>query len=153
MARFPDEQSLIDAGYTSIGDGATGYEHYVSWPLLLDAHEMDENAIESVVLTVDDDGTKTVASAMYILSVGKGMDDVPDIAGELTTFHDHTDLCFRGTSVVALASGGVCPAGSILLATPPMLHVWMTEHPCGPFAGIETSGHGSSCTSGAHDGH
>jgi hypothetical protein len=25
-----------------------------------------------------------------------------------------------------------------------MLHVWITEHPCGPFAGIEGS-HGDGC--------
>jgi hypothetical protein len=153
MERFPDEESLIDAGYLSIGDEASGYEHYVNWGLLVDGRELDEDAIESVVLTVAADGTKTVASAMYILSVGKTMDDVPDIAGELTTWHDHTDLCFSGTQVVALAEDGDCPGSSILIPTPPMLHVWMSEHPCGPFAGIETSGHGSACSSSAHDDH
>jgi hypothetical protein len=30
-----------------------------------------------------------------------------------------------------------------------MLHVWVTEHECGPFAGIEGS-HGSSCGDHEH---
>jgi hypothetical protein len=90
---------------------------------------------------------------MYILSVGKTMDDVPDIAGELTTFHDHTNLCFSGTRVVGLAEDGECPQGSVLLVTPPMLHVWMVEHPCGPFAGIETSGHGTTCATHVGEDH
>jgi hypothetical protein len=144
MARFPDEQSVIDAGYTTIGDAATGFEHYVSWGLLADGKELDADAIESIVLAVDEDGTKTVVSAMYILDLGKTMADVPDIAGELTTWHTHTDLCFAGSRVVGLAEGGVCEEG-ILLVPPPMLHVWMVDNVCGPFAGIETGGHGSGC--------
>jgi hypothetical protein len=31
----------------------------------------------------------------------------------------------------------------VLRATAPMLHVWLEDTPCGPFAGIE--GHGGSC--------
>jgi hypothetical protein len=35
---------------------------------------------------------------------------------------------------------------------PPMLHVWITDHPCGPFAGLE--GHGGSCVQDHdHDSH
>jgi hypothetical protein len=30
----------------------------------------------------------------------------------------------------------VCPRG-VLTVTPPMLHVWLIERPCGPFAGLE----------------
>jgi hypothetical protein len=151
MEQFPNEDSLIAAGYTTIGDAGTGFEHYVNWSLLGDSKELDETAIESVVLQVAPDGTKTVASAMYILSIGKTMSDVPDIAGELTTWHDHTNLCFNGTRVVALAEDGSCPPGSTLLATPPMLHVWMVPFACGPFGGIETSGHGGGCDPDDHD--
>jgi len=152
MRAFPDEQSLWDAGYASVGDSATGYEHFVNWALIFDSKEMDETAIESVVLVVEDDGTKRVASAMYILSPGRTMQNVPYIAGELTTFHDHNNLCFEGGVVVGLARNGVCEDG-VLLVTPPMLHVWMVDHPCGPFAGIETSGHGSTCAVHVGDDH
>ena len=37
---------------------------------------------------------------MYILGFGKTMADVPDVAGELTTWHDHQNLCWEGIRVV-----------------------------------------------------
>jgi hypothetical protein len=144
MQAFPDEAAVVRAGYQSIGDAATGFEHFVSWGYLLDGHEVDPAHIESIVLRVSG-STKTVESAMYILTVGKTMADVPDIAGSLTTWHDHQNLCFSGTRVVGVTGpDGTCAEGQ-LLVTPPMLHVWLTEQPCGPFAGIETSGHGGGC--------
>jgi hypothetical protein len=42
---------------------------------------------------------------------------------------------------------GRCQPGGELRATSPMLHVWLEDHECGPFAGIE--GHGEGCA--AHD--
>jgi hypothetical protein len=149
MARFPDEQSLIDAGYGSIGDARTGYEHYVNLTLLFDTTELDENMIESVVLRIEPDGSKTVVSAMYLLNVGKDMGDVPDIAGELTTWHTHTDLCFGSGEVMQIPETG-CPGGTIHFVPPPMLHVWMVPFACGPFGGIETSGHGNGCDPDDH---
>ena len=147
MERFPDEQSLIDAGYTSIGDGRTGWEHYINIGLIADDKVLDPSAIESIVLRVNPDGTKEVASAMYLLGFGTTMDDVPDIAGDLTPWHDHQNLCWEGARVVGTTDRtGSCERGT-LRATQPMMHVWVTEHPCGPFAGIEGS-HGDGC---AHD--
>jgi hypothetical protein len=138
------------AGYRSIGDGGTnGYEHFVNFGYLSDGTEMDPSRIESVVAKKNGDGTKTVVSGMYILSLGKTMGDVPDIAGELTTWHDHQNLCWEGTRVVGITENGQCRRGTFI-ATPPMLHVWLVSHPCGPFAGIETSGHGTGCGSHQH---
>jgi len=149
MARFSDPASLEAAGYVSIGDGVTGYEHYIHVGYIADAVDLDPNQIESIVFTVAADGTRTLASAMYILGFGTTMADAPDIAGELTTWHDHQNLCWEGVRVVGTTDRtGSCERGSFR-ATPPMLHVWMTEHPCGPFAGIEGS-HGSGCGSDDH---
>lgn len=150
MASFTTESSVLAAGYTSIGDGgADGYEHFVNWSYLSDGIELDPSRIESIVMKKTPGAPKTVVSAMYILNLGKTMADVPALAGPLTTWHDHQNLCFSGTKLVGLAVGGVCSVGT-LLPTPPMLHVWMVAHPCGPFAGIETHG-GEAC--GGHDGH
>ena len=93
-------------------------------------------------------------SGMYILNPGKTMANVPALAGPLTTWHDHQNLCFSGTTLVGLSVNGSCdPAqggpGGTLIPTPPMLHVWLVPHPCGPFAGIET--HGGGCAT--HEGH
>jgi hypothetical protein len=144
MARFTDVQSVIDAGYISIGDGVTGWEHFINIGHIASGESLDPDAIESVVFKVYPDGTRQLASAMYILPFGQTMDDVPDIAGELTTWHDHQDLCWNGAQVVGrIQADGSCAVGEFR-ATPPMLHVWLLPHPCGPFAGIEGS-HGDGC--------
>ena len=70
------------------------------------------------------------------------MADVPDIAGPLTTWHDHQNLCWEGLRVVGTTVNGVCARG-VFIPTPPMLHVWMVDNPCGPFAGIDE--HGGAC--------
>lgn len=150
MAGFTTVQQVIAAGYTSIGDGGVdGYEHFVNWSYLTDSYELDPTRIESIVVKKDPGGSKTIVSAMYILKLGKTLANVPTLAGPLTTWHDHQNLCFSGTTLVGLAVNGVCSTGT-LLPTPPMLHVWLVPHPCGPFAGIETHGGG---TCGGHDGH
>ncbi|MBK5222205.1 MAG: hypothetical protein JJE52_04885 [Acidimicrobiia bacterium] len=149
MERYPDEASLVADGYTSIGDGSTGWEHYIHVGRIADDRVLDPSAIESVVLKVNDDGTKEVASAMYLLGFGTTMDDVPDIAGELTAWHDHQNLCWEGARVVGTTRAtGKCERGA-LRATQPMLHVWVTDHECGPFAGIEGS-HGGGCAGHEH---
>jgi hypothetical protein len=144
MRGFTSEAAVVAAGYASIGDASSGFEHFVNWGYLSDTHEMDPNHIESIVMRVSG-SVKTVESAMYILAIGKTMADVPDIAGDLTHFHDHQNLCFDSNRVVGLTRpDGTCERGTFF-PTPPMLHVWIVDQPCGPFAGIEGSGHGSGC--------
>jgi hypothetical protein len=152
MARFTDVASVEAAGYVSIGDGVTGWEHFINVGHMADGVDMDPNRIESIVFKVYPDGTRQLASAMYILGFGATMDDVPDIAGELTTWHDHQDLCFAGTRVTGrVQPDGSCPRGGSLRPTAPMLHVWLIPHRCGPFAGIEGR-HGSGCEHSHSDG-
>jgi hypothetical protein len=139
--------SIKAAGYQWIGDGGGGggYQHYVNWSYYGDGIEMDPSRIESIVVK-----DNVIVSGMYILNPGKTMASVPALAGELTTWHDHQNLCFSGTTLVGLAVNGSCePArggpGGVLTPTPPMLHVWLVPHPCGPFAGIETHGGDDTC--------
>lgn len=143
MAAFPDEAAVTAAGYRWVGDSAGGFHHYVKWEYLADGRELDPSAIESIVL-LEQGGGLEVVSAMYILSPGKTMDDVPDIAGELTPWHDHQNLCWdeTGTRIVGVLQNGVCTAGTFR-PTPPMMHVWLEDTPCGPFAPVE--GHGGDC--------
>jgi hypothetical protein len=90
---------------------------------------------------------------MYILRPGKTMADVPDIAGELTLWHDHQNLCWdmrNGNPVVVglTREDGSCARGAFF-ATPPMIHVWLTPQECGPFTGIEGT-HGGERGSHQH---
>jgi len=144
MARFSTVESVQAAGYVTIGDGVTGWEHFINVGYIADGVELESDRIESIVFKVHPDGTRQLASAMYILDFGKTMDDVPEVAGELTTWHDHQNLCWNGVRVVATTDAtGTCPRG-VFRGTSPMLHVWMIPHRCGPFAGIEGR-HGSGC--------
>jgi hypothetical protein len=143
MASFANEDAVVAAGYQSIGDGrrAGGFEHFVNRAYMTDGRELDPQAIESIVLQLQPDGTKTVASAMYILNPGRTLADAPDIAGSLTTWHDHQNLCWDDNGHLAgLLVNGVCRPGGTFRGTSPMLHVWVEDTPCGPFSGIE--GHG-----------
>jgi hypothetical protein len=139
MQRFPNELSLILAGYTSIRDSDSGYEHYINWSLLEDGKELDAGAIEAVVLEVKPGQAKRVVAAMYILSNGKTMDDVPEVAGPLTPWHNHKDLCWdpSGRFIMGVFRLGRCIPWGTLRELNPMLHVWITPNPCGPFAEVD----------------
>ena len=149
--QFPDVASLTRAGYRSIGDGfpVTPYEHFIHPEYLRDGRELDPERIESIVLQGIGESTRIV-STMYILEPGKTMAEVPDLAGELTTWHDHQNLCWdeTGTYLKGFVKYGRCFPGGELKPTPPMLHVWLQEHECGPFAGLD--GHGGGCDAHPH---
>jgi len=144
MTFFPNEAAVVAAGYRSIGDGRVGtFEHFVNSAYMNDGRELDPHAIESIVLQRQPDGTKQVVSAMYILNQGRTLADAPDIAGTLTTWHDHQNLCWDDAGhVVGILVNGTCRPGGTFRGTSPMMHVWLTDTPCGPFAGIE--GHGGA---------
>ena len=144
--QLPDEAALVAAGYRSIGDGqAVGsFEHFVHASYLADGRQLDPDRIESIVLERTASGTR-VASAMYILELGKTMADVPPLRGGLAGWHDHQDLCWDpvGPRLAGRLVNGQCVPSGIFVPTPPMLHVWLQDHQCGPFAGID--GHGAAC--------
>jgi hypothetical protein len=147
LAKFPDEASVVAGGYVWIGDGRRpgGFQHFVNRDYIRDGLELDPDAIESIVLQVQPDGTKKIASAMYILDRGKTLADAPDIAGSLTPWHDHQNLCWddTGTRLAGIVVNGRCVPGGTFRGTSPMMHVWAENTPCGPFSGIE--GHGGAC--------
>jgi hypothetical protein len=147
MKPFGTVGAVTAAGYVWIGDGRNGgYRHYVHWKHLSDGRALDPAHVESIVTQKNADGSEHIVSAMYILDLGKTMADVPEIAGSLTTWHDHKNLCWNGQKLAGRLVNGKCTPGGVNIVTPPMLHVWLVPHPCGPFAGIE--GHGQGC---AHD--
>jgi hypothetical protein len=167
LPQWSDPAYAYKMGYRSIGDAGTGVEHFIKWDTINDKTFLDPDAPESLVYEVTkpergfvydiskppEPGTRKLVSAMYMYTDKDTLESVPDIGGALTQFHVHTNLCFNtdprlvrpgveGPRVVGLTNGeGKCDRG-FSLPPAPMIHVWITKHPCGPFAALEGVGAG-----------
>jgi hypothetical protein len=141
LPKWADTAQAEADGYHSIGDGGTGYEHYVNRELINDDKVLDPEYPESLVYQVVD-GEKTLVAAMYMMTDDDTLDDVPDVGGKLTQWHIHNDLCFTPDPVAPKVAGliqadGTCRDGLVKGTEAPMLHVWIVPHECGPFAALE----------------
>lgn len=142
--RYDDVNAAKAAGYISIGDAATGWEHYVNNEYLNSPEVLNPATIESLVYKVDG-ARRTLASGMYILPLGQSLANVPAAFDTpQTPWHIHSNLCWglNPIRVLGTTSNGAagCPPGTIYFVTPPMLHVWLQEQPCGWFADLEQAG-------------
>ena len=146
LPQWSDYRVAEAAGFISIGDGLTGREHFVQWDWIDDDVALDPDFPESLVYEPQPDGSKKLVSAMYMLPSSVELEDVPDIGGALTQWHIHDNLCYTagsGPKVAGLTnSKGECPAPLVKHDPVPMIHVWITPHPCGPFASLEGVGAG-----------
>ncbi len=149
LPKFSTPEIAKTYGFTSIQDASTGVEHYINWSWINDEHELNPNYPESLVFAVGQGGSRTLASAMYMVGDDYTLETVPDVGGSLTQWHIHNNLCFSqdpavsgSTRVVGVTSAdGPCSFG-IKLRANPMLHVWLTPQACGPFAALEGIGAG-----------
>ena len=150
LPKFADTTTAEAAGFTTIGDGATGYEHYINWKYINDEHELNPEFPESLVYQIDPaTRQKKLVSAMYMMGDEYTLDNVPNVGGPLTQWHIHNNLCFSrdpavfgSTRVVGVTSpNGACQFG-VKLRENPMIHVWIVPHKCGPFAALEGVGAG-----------
>ena len=143
LPKYAQVSAAVADGYTTIGDGGTGFEHYVKWTLLNDGRVLDTTAPESLVYAVRG-GVKTLVSAMYMADKGTPINDktLVDYAGGLMQWHVHTNLCWLTLNgamrVVGVTDAqGACRFGFVETDGSPMVHVWITPHECGPFAALE----------------
>ncbi len=142
LPRFADTAAAEAAGYTSIGDSGTGFEHYINWSLLADGRALDAEYPESLVYRVGPGSARTLEAAMYVMEPGTTLDNLPDVGGPLIQFHVHNDLCWSGGGdryqvIPAAPVPAPCPRGTERKLLEPMMHVWIVSHPCGPFAALE----------------
>jgi len=144
LPQFADPAVAEAAGYRSIGDAATGDEHYVNTALFDDGRILNPDFPESLVYQPDGQGGKKLGAAMYMMPTGSTLADVPDIGGKLTQWHIHNNLCFTSSGRVAglTDAQGACQAGLNKGTEAPMIHVWIIPHKCGPFAALEGVGAG-----------
>ncbi len=148
LPHWSDYRVAEEAGFHSIGDGATGFEHFINWDWINDDVTMDPDHPESLVYQPQPDGTKKLLSTMYMLPDTVALADVPDIGGALMQWHIHDDLCFTKDPVAPRVAGvtkadGTCSPGLVTFVPAPMIHVWIVPHKCGPFAALEGVGAGS----------
>ncbi len=142
LPQWADLDVVEAAGFHSIGDGATGHEHYIQWDWIDDDKVLDPDYPESLVFEPQPDGSKELVSAMFMMPSGTPLDEVPDFGGALMQWHVHGDLCFTDDPVAPKVAG-VKPVGTPC-APPlvdgtmsPMIHVWIRPHECGPFAALD----------------
>lgn len=149
LPTYANYADAVAAGYQSIGDGASGFEHLINWGLIVDGRVLDTKAPESLVYEVSG-STKKLVSAMFIANPGTSINDstLVNYAGGLMQWHVHTNLCWAtvggARKVVGVTdANGNCPAGSARQTSgAPMVHVWISAHKCGPFAALEGVGAG-----------
>lgn len=134
--RYDDIEAARAAGFIPLQGAEARFVHWVHLGWMGNENVLDPNEPESLVYRNTPDG-QVLEAAMYILP-RKGM-AIPDVGGSLTAWHNHGDLCFRTSDarIVGTTASGPCPAGSRNVPTSDMLHVWVVDHPGGPFAGIE----------------
>jgi hypothetical protein len=146
LPQWADYHTAEAAGYHSIGDGATGDEHFLKWDATEDPYVLDPDHPESLVYNTRNGG-RQLEAAMFMLNKGSTLNDVPDVGGALTQWHIHDNLCFTDDPIApqiagVTSSNGPCPAGQVNFTPVPMMHVWITQNPCGPFAALEGVGAG-----------
>jgi hypothetical protein len=104
--------------------------HYVNPEYMRDGRVLDPQHVESLVYENTVRGPVLVA-AMYSLEDPNAAP--PDMAGALTPWHRHDDLCFTPDGAV-VGAAPACPRGSATYLTPWMLHVWLIPNRYGRFA-------------------
>jgi len=144
LPQFTDPAVAETMGFRSIGDGATGHEHYLNVVNMADDKLLDPDYPESLVYDTTVQPKKLVA-AMFMMDAGTTLADVPDLGGKLTQWHIHDNLCFNGDGQVRglTDAEGSCGGGLAKGDQQPMIHVWTERHPCGPFAALEGIAGGS----------
>ena len=152
LPHWASTDTAIADGYHSIGDAGTGTEHYINTAFINDEHFLDPNYPESLVYLVKGD-QRILAGAMFIASARPSDDPtLTDFAGQLMTWHNHGNLCWSNDGGQARVVGvtdanGKCAVGVNTGGENPMVHVWITSHPCGPFAALEGVGAGQAAVS------
>lgn len=140
LPRYGNPAILPLLGYTWIFDGSEvgSYQHWINLRLIGNPTTLDPEFPESLVFRNTDDGP-VLEAAMFILSSGT-LDTIPEDIAFLPGWHIHDNLCFDNRfHVVGIAVDGVCAVGT-LFVTPPMVHVWVVDTPCGRFAGVDENG-------------
>ncbi|MEE3331318.1 MAG: hypothetical protein VX246_10645 [Myxococcota bacterium] len=128
-----DYKSGLASGYAlQFNDEA----HYVNREFLFDDGLLDPNRPEFLMYYDTSVGKRLVGFMFY---VQEALAHGPQVGGRLTNWHFHVwskPRCFvRGLHAIDIPNRhGDCKVGEPLSRSPEMLHVWLVDHPEGPFA-------------------
>src|SRR5262249_31186813 len=109
--------------------------HYVNEEYVFDDAILDPERPEFLMFYDTPEGKKFTG---YMFLINNTLARGPQIGGPLTLWHYHIfsdDLCFEGgLIIVAQPENGKCARGAPQRRSPEMLHVWLIDHPDGPFS-------------------
>jgi hypothetical protein len=132
LARYVDIRAALAAGYRPTLARTGLSVHLADKAAERDGRVLDPDRPELLMYAIAD-GRATLLSAVYTMP--RAGQAGPDPGGPLTRWHAHNGcltLLPPGFSVVD-AYGG-CPALSVQVTLPVMMHVWVVDNPGGPYA-------------------
>jgi len=137
-------RAALEHGWYDFKQGlADGYQlmledrrHYENRAFILDDRVLDPDRPEFLMYYGTPKG-KRLSGFMFYVDEARGRG--PQLGGNLTIWHYHVwkrKLCLlEGLISVGLADAkGVCKEGLPVHRSPEMMHVWLVDHPDGPFA-------------------
>ena len=135
LTRYMDVSAAEATGYrqtTPYRFLRWGPAHFHNYAYNRDDGLLDPRRPESLVYFKLPDGQVVLIGAMFLAPKGKG----PRSGGSMTEWHVHDNLCITATGSVALSNAqGRCPPGAFFIGDAvEMMHVWIFNHPDGPFA-------------------
>jgi hypothetical protein len=132
LLRYTDIHAALTAGYRPTLQ-RTGYSvHLENRAAGLDGRILDPDQPEMLMYAIAD-GRATLLSAVFTMPRAGAAGPTP--GGPLTRWHAHNacvSLLPPGFSVVD--AYGCCPAFSVQVTMPVMMHLWVVDNPGGPYA-------------------
>jgi hypothetical protein len=132
LARYARLRDALSAGYRLPRPGRGPDVHLENPAYTHDGRVLDPDRPETLVYAIDDRGA-TLLGAMYLAERAGVPGPAP--GGPITRWHAH-NICLTalppGFGIVS--PFGSCPALSVNLTSPEMMHVWIVPDPAGPFA-------------------
>lgn len=131
--KFTDFRTAEALGYrqsTPFRFGSWGPAHFGNRAYKRDGRLLDPAHPESLMFLRLPNGEMTLLGVMFLAPRGEG----PRPGGPITEWHVHENLCVNDSGKAGLARRGQCPTGfSLMGARAEMMHVWLFDHPKGPF--------------------
>ncbi len=132
LPAFEDTATIQELGFEDFGATAPGgYDHWINWGWVDDAHLIDPEFPESLVFRRTFDGEYRLEAAMFLADSEHDMSNLPEDIAWLPGWHNHADVCKDDSGhFTGLTSNGQCFSGHPF-DRPPMTHVWIVDNECG----------------------